>query len=308
MSKKKRSCCFMALLLAMLMLSTQLFTAFAAVPAFNSNQYASCYTLSSSGKLYAYTHSSLSTKTGGYIACSTDENRIIGIEGNAVKISYPVSSGRRTAYFPLSAIFVSNPSDAKQVTAGAKITTYRRSSGSTTYGYISKGDVCYVLGTSNGRTQVVYPVSGGKYKLAFVSTSDANSYLGGSSSTAAITTSALNWSAAMQKYPNGSTWNSSYKDKAWQCHGWACTVADMVTGTDPYTWSRKTSLSSLKPGDIIRFSRPHSIIVTGVSGDTITYADCNWTAKNTVTWNQTINCNKLTSKYGSLSYVMSCPK
>lgn len=118
----------------------------------------------------------------------------------------------------------------------------------------------------------------------------------------------LDWSSARNKYPSGSTWDSSYKSKAWQCHGWACTVADMVTGTDPYTWAKKYSLNDLKPGDIIRFGRPHSIIVTGVNGDTITYADCNWTAKNCVTWNQTLNRNSLTSKYGSLSYVMSCPK
>ena len=125
---------------------------------------------------------------------------------------------------------------------------------------------------------------------------------------ASVVVSNLNWSAAQSKYPNGSTWNSTYKNKASQCHGWACSVADYITGTDPYTWTKKTSLNNLKPGDIIRFNRPHSIIVTGVNGNTITYADCNWVGKNKVSWGQTINKNSLTSKFGSLNYVMSCPK
>lgn len=299
---------FMTVFLAMLMLSTQILTAFAAFPNLNSGKYASCYTLNSSGKLYAYTDASLNTRTGGYIACASDENRIIGKEGNAFIVSYPVSSGRRTAYFPISAFTSFNPSDAKQVTATGKITTYRRNSGSATYGYVAKGDVCYVLGSSNGRTQVLYP-TGSTYKLAWVDSGNASQYLGGGSTqTQTQTSSAVNFSAAQNKYPSGSKWNSSYKDKAWQCHGWACTVADMVTGTDPYNWSKKYSLNDLKPGDIIRFSRPHSIIVTGVNGNTITYADCNWTAANTVTWGQTIERSRLTNKFGSLSYVMSCPK
>ncbi len=112
---------------------------------------------------------------------------------------------------------------------------------------------------------------------------------------------------AKRLYPDGSYWNGNYKNKAWQCHGWACTVADIVTKTDPYTWSRTSSLDGLKAGDLVVFNRPHTIIIQSVSGDTVTYADCNWVGKNQVKWNQTISKSQLTSKFGSLKAVWICP-
>lgn len=115
-------------------------------------------------------------------------------------------------------------------------------------------------------------------------------------------------STLKQQYPSNSKWNSSYKNKAWQCHGFACMLADKLTDTDPYTWSRVNHFNSLKAGDIIRFTRPHSILVTNVSGDTVTYVDCNWVAANTVRWDQTIQKSQLTSKFGNLSAVWVSPK
>ena len=116
------------------------------------------------------------------------------------------------------------------------------------------------------------------------------------------------FSELKQLYPNGSVFTKSYKNKAWQCHSFACTVGDAYAGSDPYTWNKVYNLNSLKPGDIIRCNRPHSIIVTAVSGDTVTYADCNWVGKNKVKWDQTISRSRITGKFGSLSYVMSAPK
>lgn len=124
---------------------------------------------------------------------------------------------------------------------------------------------------------------------------------GGSSS------STLDFASLQAQYPTNSKWTSSYKEKAWTCHGFACLLGDKLTGTDPYTWTKKYSLNSLKAGDIIRFSRPHTIMVTAVNGNTITYVDCNWVATNTVCWNQTITKSGL-SKFGTFQYVMSCPK
>ena len=109
------------------------------------------------------------------------------------------------------------------------------------------------------------------------------------------------------KYPSGSIWTGSYKNKAWECHGFACILGDALTGKDPYTWNKVYNLDSLKAGDIIRCKRPHSIIVTSVSGNTITYADCNWVGKNKVKWDQTILRSQITSKFGKSSYVMSAP-
>lgn len=113
---------------------------------------------------------------------------------------------------------------------------------------------------------------------------------------------------AKRLWPNGSYWNGNYKNKAWQCHGWACMVADKVTGTDPYTWSRTNTLNGLKAGDLVVFNHPHTIIVQSVSGDTVTFADCNWGGgKNRVKWDQTISKSQLTAHFGSLKAVWSCP-
>ena len=68
-----------------------------------------------------------------------------------------------------------------------------------------------------------------------------------------------------------------------------------------------SNLDNVKPGDILRFGRPHSIMVTAVNGNEITYVDCNWVGKNTVKWNQKIQKDKMTGKWGSLQYVMQYP-
>ena len=128
---------------------------------------------------------------------------------------------------------------------------------------------------------------------------------GGSSVNTTI--SALNFSSLQKTYPDNSKWNSSFMNKAWQCHGFACTLGYSLSGKDPYTWNKAYSLDQVKSGDIIRFNRPHSIMVTAVNGNEITYVDCNWVAKNTVKWNQKIQKNKMTSKWGSLNYVMKYP-
>ena len=133
-----------------------------------------------------------------------------------------------------------------------------------------------------------------------VTSSGAATQTGGTSST-------IDFSSLEEKYPSGSKWSSSYKNKAWQCHGFALTLGDSLTGTDPNSWNKAYNLNSLKPGDIIVCNRPHTIMVTGVSGDEITYVDCNWAAKDTVKWNNTISRSQIANKFNSLKYVLEYP-
>lgn len=128
-----------------------------------------------------------------------------------------------------------------------------------------------------------------------------------STGTATKVSSSVNFANLKNTYPNNSKWNSSFMNKAWQCHGFACTLGYSLSGKDPYTWKKAYNLNSLKPGDILRFNRPHSIMVTAVNGSEITYVDCNWVGKNTVKWDQKIQKNKMTGKWGSLNYVMQYP-
>ena len=118
----------------------------------------------------------------------------------------------------------------------------------------------------------------------------------------------LNFAALKAKYPNYSYWNGSYHNLAWQCHGFALTLGEELTGSNPNNWKKVYNLNTLKRGDIIRCKRPHTIMVTAVSGNTITYVDCNWVAPNKVKWDQTIQRSRITGKFGSLQYVMVCPK
>lgn len=102
-----------------------------------------------------------------------DELILVQITNSYTKVTYGVTgtSRTKTGYIPTSAVLI-KPSGSV-ITAGAKITTYRRNSTASTYGYIAKGDKVTILGTKGDFTQVKYPVSGG-YKIAFVKTSALN--------------------------------------------------------------------------------------------------------------------------------------
>lgn len=73
---------------------------------------------------------------------------------------------------------------------------------------------------------------------------------------------------------------------AWQCHGYALKLAYEIYGSNANTWKRTTSLNDLTPGDIIRYSG-HSVMVTGVSGNLVTYTDCNGSGPCRVRWGAT---------------------
>lgn len=94
------------------------------------------------------------------------------------------------------------------------------------------------------------------------------------------------------------------KEVSFQCWGYADKLGADVSGCDPQKlsdgdgWKKlyyKACLNGLKAGDIIRFNRygnskyAHSIYVTAVSGDTITYTDCNYDGTCVIRWDQTIS-------------------
>ena len=89
-----------------------------------------------------------------------------------------------------------------------------------------------------------------------------------------------------------------------QCFGFANKLAYDAFGSLYTSWS-KTSLSNLKAGDVIRYkNNGHSIFVTGVSGDTITYGDCNSDGHCKIRWDATISKSTVSS---TLTAVYSAP-
>lgn len=91
---------------------------------------------------------------------------------------------------------------------------------------------------------------------------------------------------------SGCTWNKSCDcnnfDNAIQCMGYAHKIAYEITGVMPRNnFVKVTSLkaSELRVGDIIRYRwNGHSLCVTGVSGNKISFTDCNWIGKCQIRW------------------------
>ena len=77
-----------------------------------------------------------------------------------------------------------------------------------------------------------------------------------------------------------------------QCWGFATKLAyDYYNGNNfNNDWNKVYNLDSLKAGDVIRYKNGgHVIWVTGVNGDTITYADCNSDLHCLIRWGVTIS-------------------
>ena len=78
-------------------------------------------------------------------------------------------------------------------------------------------------------------------------------------------------------------------------------------GVENYlSWEQKSDLETLKPGDVIRFLYDmHSVLVTSVDGDMITYGECNGDLSDCkIKWNVQKSKNEI---YESLTTVYSAP-
>ena len=85
-------------------------------------------------------------------------------------------------------------------------------------------------------------------------------------------------SSLRSQYPNYSTWND-YFDGGHQCWGFARLIAYKVFGSHADSWSKVTNLNNVKAGDVLQYGNTsgegHTVFVTSVSGNTITFVDCN---------------------------------
>ena len=90
------------------------------------------------------------------------------------QVTYPVGSGTKTGYTKLSNFVYNVSASHTKYTAKAQTTTYTNQSLSTNNGWLSAGDVFYVVGAYGSASQVLYPIDvqyGGGYKLGWISTS-----------------------------------------------------------------------------------------------------------------------------------------
>ena len=90
----------------------------------------------------------------------------------------------------------------------------------------------------------------------------------------------------------GCAWNKACDcnnfDNAIQCMGYAHKIAYEITGVMPrnnFVKVNTLKASSLRVGDIIRYRWDgHSLCVTGVSGNKISFTDCNWVGRCQIRW------------------------
>ena len=284
----------------------------ASLPSFSKSKPIKVYTISTGNNTTAYSNTALSTKKGTIYA--SDEIYVFEIKQNSkgtyyANCSYPVSSGRKEAYIPLSVI-TSATKASEVITAQATATTYRRASTSNSLGSIAKNDKVYKLATSGSYTQVIYNVGSASsptaWKMGWVKTADYNKL-----AVKPVTTTTSTSNSAVQKkldaviaqYPNGTRFTGSF-DGATQCYGFGKKVIyevfgkysssryrswtyagvstsgmNVVGSTTSYSSTNvKNLLSKAKPGDVLQFDSPkqHTMIVYSVDSSGVTIYDCNW--------------------------------
>lgn len=94
-----------------------------------------------------------------------------------------------------------------------------------------------------------------------------------------------------------------------QCMGFAEKLGFDITGFNPredangwVTYKNSSALDNLKAGDIVRYKNGgHSIFVTAVDGETVTYVDCNGgDLRCEIRWNETITKSTLRDTFTHL--------
>ena len=137
--------------------------------------------------------------------------------------------------------------------------------------------------------------------------------------------------ALQEKYPHGAYWNggdpetytltpcvhhpdcdytggcdcNSFRGLGIQCLGFAYQLATLVYGGNQYLERNpiydSSAIDTVKAGDIVRYRNgTHSIFVTSVDGDIVTYADCNSDNKCGIRWGQTILKSTLKATFSYL--------
>lgn len=118
------------------------------------------------------------------------------------------------------------------------------------------------------------------------------------------------------KYKAGSTYNRKTCTDGWgaeECHGYALQLRIDLTGKNPMRTctkiKNKSAINNLQAGDLVRYRDDgHTIVVTAVNGNDITFTDCNWKHDKRIRWNEHITKQELINQFyvysGSNDYVM----
>lgn len=220
MNTMKRILCLMLVLVTLCSMMVPAVSAASTTPydAFNNTSYGRTYTLATSGRQTVYTGPDLQTPgniergaCNAWIDCAADELRVFDVgESNGTYwafVSYPVSGGRRTGYIPLSAITANTYSVSATATGKFYCSPRKGQSINSSY-YVDKNDRVYLIAVDGDLVQLVYPSSGGRYRMAWAKKIDWITYCGAipsnssgnNNSTAGTTTNPVNGSFVRIRY------------------------------------------------------------------------------------------------------------
>lgn len=220
MNTMKRILCLMLVLVTLCSMMVPAVSAASTTPydAFNNTSYGRTYTLATSGRQTVYTGPDLQTPgniergaCNAWIDCAADELRVFDVgESNGTYwafVSYPVSGGRRTGYIPLSAITANTYSVSATATGKFYCSPRKGQSINSSY-YVDKNDRVYLIAVDGDLVQLVYPSSGGRYRMAWAKKIDWITYCGAipsnssgnNNSTTGTTTNPVNGSFVRIRY------------------------------------------------------------------------------------------------------------
>ena len=148
----------------------------------SSYVYAKSYTLTSGRYYDLYSDKNFTTPlSSGSWTGEDDDDWLLDVGWNDrnvpyARISYPVSSGRRIAYVKLQEVFVNGTLNEAARTAvnGYRGLCIRKNSGQNSNYWIDPGDSVWLLTSEDEYCQVLYPIQGGLYRIAWMPEDEYN--------------------------------------------------------------------------------------------------------------------------------------
>lgn len=244
-----------------------------------------------------YKDAALKNKIGTVYGRDTFKILRIDLKKNIIYIEYPVDTGgKKEGFLKASKVFLALSGNSYKSTG--RFNTYWHCDSSKSAGYVDANDVSLLLGKKGDFYQLVYPVKGG-FKTAFARTADVNKFLlgkdnGKSSSRGELLAEVAEAEIGYQgtksdgtgkgdytKYgkwfgTNGVQWCAIFTSWCSNCAGVSTKVVpkkastlDMARGSNAYhAWS-SDSITSIRRGDVIFFSKTQGSLTTSNGGKSV---------------------------------------
>ena len=281
-------------------------------------------------------NASLSGRRLGYVTAGSDID-ILADAGSSYYIRYWTDSGQaRERYVKKDAVARAGTSQEQPSSSTTEKGTIRYTAN--TYGnaslsgkrlgYVTAGSDIDILAESGNSYYIRYWTDSGQARERYVNKGAVRK--AGEKDEPINNSLAAKFAELRRKYPHGSIWNGNCEESS-MCHGFALHLGEYISGRyvkpgwkGQTGWpkvSNASAIDTLKPGDIVRYQKNsrrtnrwtggHTIMITTVNGDNVTFVDCNGVAKdepkNMVKWDRTSTKSALKDLFRNGDYVFVYP-